>query len=46
MAITFRQTMEKFIPWARDPQSRTKRSISQEEIDDAFSKLFSVVFGR
>jgi hypothetical protein len=45
MARAFFQNMQIFIPLARASQ-RTNRSISQEEIDEIFSEIFSVVFGR
>lgn len=45
MARAFFQNMQNFIPLARGSQ-RTNRSISQEEIDEIFSEIFSVVFGR
>ena len=45
MARAFFQNMQNLIPLAGAFQ-RTKRSISQEEIDEIFTEIFSVVFGR
>jgi hypothetical protein len=45
-ARSFLLNMDIFIPPARDLGSKTKRSISQEEIDDSLSEIFPVVFGR
>lgn len=45
-AISFFETMPRFIPWARAFKSKKNRSISQDEIDDVLSEIFQVVFGR
>lgn len=46
IAISFLRNMQNFIPASRALPSKTKRSISQEEIDKNLSHIFPVVLGR